>query len=170
MGQPSSSRVFSPNGPRRDFAGVPVLIIEDETIIATDIALTLNDLGYETVGPARTHDEALALGVETKPRIIIADIKLSDGTSGIVAVDEILKSIDACVIFVTGAPEFVSAKRAGPCLVVSKPFSPDSLESAVAEAAKCSQTHQAVQETKWAVSKLARDPLKRPDAPNLLGC
>ena len=56
--------LFSPNGPRRDFAGVPVLIIEDKTIIPTDIAFTLNDLGYETVGlgagrtTKRSHSES----------------------------------------------------------------------------------------------------------------
>jgi DNA-binding NtrC family response regulator len=141
-----------------------VLIIEDELIIAADIELILHDHGYTPVGPARTHDEALALGVEAKPRIIIADIKLADGTSGVTAVDEILKSADACVIFVTGDPEFASAKEAGPCLIVSKPFSLERLEGAIAEADICSKTHQAVQETKWAVSKLAHEHLESPNA------
>lgn len=164
MEQASSSLLV---GPSCRIDNSRALIIEDEAIIAADIELILHDRGYITVGPARTHDEALALGVETRPRIIIADIVLSDGTSGFTAVDEILKSTDACVIFVTGDPEFTKVARAGPCLIVQKPFSPEHLESAIAEAEKCAQTHQAMQETRWAVHKLAQDHTESPGATNL---
>lgn len=123
---------------------------------------TLQDLGYNAV-LARTHDEALALGLQKKPTIIIADIVLSDGTSGLTAVDELLKSIDACVIFITGSPEF-AASIIGPCLVVSKHFSLDGIEGAVAEAAKCWKDHECIQETKWAVTKLAHRDAERPGA------
>ncbi|MGJ0509397.1 MAG: response regulator [Methylocystis sp.] len=160
MGQASSSLFVGPSCRIEDSRA---LIIEDEAIVAADIELTLHDRGYITVGPARTHNEALALGVEAKPRIIIADIVLSDGTSGFKAVDEILKSTDACVIFVTGDPDLAKVvEKAGPCLIVSKPFCPESLEAAIAEAEKCSHTHQGMQATKWAVHKLAHD---QPDAP-----
>ncbi|MGJ0510149.1 MAG: response regulator [Methylocystis sp.] len=160
MAQASSSLLA---GPSCRLDNLRALIIEDEAIIAADIELTLHDRGYMTVGPARTHNEALALGVEAKPSIIIADIVLSDGTSGFTAVDEILKSTDACVIFVTGDPDLAKVvEKAGPCLIVSKPFCPETLEAAITNAEKCSQTRQSMQETKWAVHKLAHD---QPDAP-----
>jgi DNA-binding response OmpR family regulator len=163
MGQRSSPE--SANRPQRSASG-RVLIIEDETIIATDIALTLEDLGYDAIGLARTHEEALALGLQKKPTIIIADIVLSDGTSGVTAVDELLKSIDACVIFITGSPEFAASIK-GPCLVVPKPFSLHGIEGAVAEAAQCWKSHECIQETKWAVNKLAHGDSHRPGAPDL---
>jgi CheY-like chemotaxis protein len=156
MVQPSPVQTIGTISPRATTRG-QVLVIEDEAIVATDIALTLQDLGYSAIRLASTHDEALVFGLQEKPSIIIADILLSDGTSGLIAVDELLKTIDACVIFVTGSPEFANAINREPCLVVTKPFCPKSIEGAVAEAAECLKKHGCIQQTKWAVSKLAHD-------------
>src|SRR5690606_38718448 len=67
-----------------------VLIIEDEPLIAMDIEQLVESLGHRVVGTARTHKEAVALFARTHPKMVLADIQLADGSSGIDAVNEIL--------------------------------------------------------------------------------
>ena len=69
-----------------------MLIIEDEPLIAMDIEQMVESLGHRVVGTARTHTEATALFGKTHPRMVLADIQLADGSSGIDAVNEILQS------------------------------------------------------------------------------
>src|SRR5690606_5455739 len=82
-----------------------ILIIEDEPLIAMDIEQMVESLGHEVVGIARTRDEALALYRQEKPRMVLADIQLADGSSGIDAVNEILQNDAIPVIFITAFPE-----------------------------------------------------------------
>ncbi len=71
-----------------------VLIIEDEPIIALDIETLVQELGHTVTGIARTHKEAVALVARKRPGLVLADIQLADGSSGLEAVAEILQSID----------------------------------------------------------------------------
>ena len=81
-----------------------ILIIEDEPVIALDVAQTVTSLGHHVVGMAARASEAVRLAKKTPPGLVLADIQLEDGSSGIAAVQEILKSIDVPVIFVTAFP------------------------------------------------------------------
>ena len=69
-----------------------VLIIEDETFIAMDLESLVKNLGHNVIGVARTHTDAVALAKNKKPGLILADIQLADGSSGLDAVNELLKS------------------------------------------------------------------------------
>jgi CheY-like chemotaxis protein len=80
-----------------------VLIIEDEPVVAMDLEFITNDLGHEVIGVARTHREAVALAKRKQPGLILSDIQLADGSSGIAAVDEILEGLEAPVVFMTGS-------------------------------------------------------------------
>ncbi len=82
-----------------------VLIIEDEPLIAMDIEEMVESLGHRVVGTARTHAEAVALFGKARPKMVLADIQLADGSSGIDAVNEILASTPVPVIFITAFPE-----------------------------------------------------------------
>src|SRR5262249_24857020 len=77
-----------------------VLVIEDEPIIALDIAGIVRDLGHTVVGIAASQAEAIATARAKRPGLVLADIHLGEGGSGLTAVNEILKSIDLPVIFV----------------------------------------------------------------------
>ena len=71
-----------------------VLIIEDETFIAMDLESLVKNLGHNVIGVARTHADALALAQEpSKPGLILADIQLADGSSGLDAVNELLQDL-----------------------------------------------------------------------------
>jgi DNA-directed RNA polymerase specialized sigma24 family protein/CheY-like chemotaxis protein len=82
-----------------------VLIIEDEPLIAVDIEDVTSSLGHRCIGIARTHKEAIALCADRKPGLVLADIQLADGSSGIDAVNELLADFDVPVIFITAYPE-----------------------------------------------------------------
>lgn len=112
-----------------------VLIIEDEPIIALDIESMVRELGHEVTGIARTHREAVALSSARAPGLVLADIQLGDGSSGLDAVNEILTTIDVPVIFITAFPErLLTGERPEPAFLITKPFQADSVQAAISQA------------------------------------
>ncbi|MGO3933254.1 response regulator [Rhodopseudomonas pseudopalustris] len=112
-----------------------VLIIEDETFIAMDLESLVKNLGHSVIGVARTHADALALAKNRRPGLILADIQLADGSSGLEAVNDLLKSFEVPVVFITAYPErFLTGERPEPAFLISKPFQP-AMVSAVASQA-----------------------------------
>src|SRR5258708_19994636 len=102
-----------------------VLIIEDETFIAMDLESLVRNLGHNVIGVARTHSDAVALARKKKPGLILADIQLADGSSGLDAVNELLKTFEVPVIFITAYPErFLTGERPDPAFLIAKPFQP----------------------------------------------
>ncbi len=112
-----------------------VMIIEDEAIIALHIQSIVKSVGHDVVGVARTHAEAVKMAHETQPELVLADISLADGSSGIDAVKEILEDIDVPVIFVTAFPErLLTGERPEPTYLITKPFEPIMLTATIAQA------------------------------------
>lgn len=112
-----------------------IMIIEDEPLIALDIEQMVEELGHSVSGIARTHAEALALYRRTNPKMILADIQLADGSSGIDAVNDILKTDAVPVIFITAFPErLLTGERPEPAFLVTKPFNPDMVKALISQA------------------------------------
>lgn len=112
-----------------------VLIIEDEPIISADIESLVRDLGHRVTSVATTHDEAVDAVSRQKPGLVLADIQLADGSSGIDAVKDILKSIDVPVIFITAFPErLLTGERPEPTFLITKPFQPETVKAAISQA------------------------------------
>ncbi|PZO67428.1 MAG: response regulator [Paracoccus denitrificans] len=113
-----------------------VMVIEDETIIAMDLKGIVQAMGHEVTGIARTHSAAVELGKNRRPDLILADIQLADGSSGIDAVNELLGSVgDIPVIFITAFPErLLTGDRPEPTFLISKPYSEEQVRSAVSQA------------------------------------
>lgn len=112
-----------------------VMIIEDDAIIAMNIADIVTEMGHRVVGTASRHAEALALALGTKPDLVLADIQLEDGDDGVGTVQDILKSIEVPVIFVTGYPQrLLTGEGLEPTYVVTKPFEPETLKTAIGQA------------------------------------
>jgi len=116
-------------------ASVRVLVIEDEAVIALDVADIVRNAGHEVVGIAATEKAAIDLAAKHSPHLVLADIQLRGSDSGISAVNQIMKSMSVPVIFVTGFPErLLTGKQVEPAFVISKPFDPDLLRAAIAQA------------------------------------
>ena len=112
-----------------------VLIIEDEPIIAMDIESIVQELGHESVGIADTRDQAVEMAASQKPDLILSDIQLADGSSGIDAANDILAKSDVPVIFITAFPErLLTGERPEPTFLITKPFKRSAVQAAVSQA------------------------------------
>ena len=112
-----------------------VLIIEDEPIIAMDLENLVTELGHKVVATAATRDEAVAKAKSERPGLVLADINLGEGGSGIDAVNEILASFDIPVIFITAYPEkLLTGERPEPTYLIAKPFLPETVQATVGQA------------------------------------
>jgi len=112
-----------------------VLIIEDEAIISADIESLVRELGHRVTATATTHDEAVDAVARHRPGLVLADIQLADGSSGIDAVKDILKRFDVPVIFITAFPErLLTGERPEPTFLITKPFQPETVKAAISQA------------------------------------
>ncbi len=120
----------------RDAVSGRILIIEDEAIIALDLQSIVADMGHRVTGVARTHKEAVALFDAERPDMILSDIQLADGSSGIEAVNEILSAAgEVPVTFITAFPErLLTGERPEPAFVITKPYSEAQVRSAISQA------------------------------------
>jgi len=111
-----------------------VLIIEDEPLIALQIEEIVRSLGHDVVGIAATHSQAVALFDTHRPNLVLADIQLADGSSGIDAVNEILTRFSVPVIFITAFPErLLTGERPEPTYLITKPFSDDFVRATIGQ-------------------------------------
>jgi len=113
-----------------------VMIIEDEAVIALDIAAIVQEMGHEVTGVAATRAEAVALAARERPDLILADIQLADRSSGIDAVNDILRRFAGLpVIFITAFPErLLTGDKPEPAFLITKPYSEEQIRSAVSQA------------------------------------
>jgi len=112
-----------------------VLIIEDEPMIAMELESLMLGLGHRVIGIARTRSEALLLAGSQAPGLILADIRLADMSSGIDAVNDLLKSFEVPVIFITAYPErYLTGERPEPTFLITKPFEPAMVSAVVSQA------------------------------------
>jgi len=112
-----------------------VLIIEDEPVIAADIEGLVRELGHEVVDIAATRKEATEAAMRKRPGLVLADIQLADGSSGIDAVKDILGRFDVPVIFITAFPErLLTGERPEPTFLITKPFQPETVKAAIGQA------------------------------------
>ena len=112
-----------------------IMIIEDEPLIALDLAHMVAGMGHRVAGIARTRSEAEALWGDSRPGLVLADVKLADGSSGIDAVNTILSCTEIPVIFITAYPEkLLTGERPEPAFLVSKPFNPEQVKVLINQA------------------------------------
>jgi CheY-like chemotaxis protein len=112
-----------------------VLIIEDEALIALDLEALVENLGHRVIGVARTRSEAVTITGTRSPGLILADIQLADGSSGLDAVNDLLSTFEVPVIFVTAYPErFLTGERPEPAFLVSKPYQHATVSALVSQA------------------------------------
>jgi len=112
-----------------------VLIIEDEPMIAIDIEAIVQSLGHRVHGIARTHGESIALFKSGSPGLVLADIQLADGSSGLEAVNDLLRLREVPVIFITSFPErLLTGERPEPTFLLTKPYQPDTVRATISQA------------------------------------
>lgn len=112
-----------------------VLIIEDEPLIAMQLEDLVRSLGHDICGTAATRSQAQQVVAERRPGLVLADIQLADGSSGLDAVDDILAIGSVPVIFITAFPErLLTGDRPEPTYLITKPFRESTVRAAISQA------------------------------------
>ena len=112
-----------------------VLVIEDEPLIAMDIEDIVTGLGHRICGIARTRDQAVQIAMRNRPGLVLADIQLADGSSGIDAVNDMLRQFEVPVIFITAYPErLLTGERPEPAFLITKPYDPNAVKATISQA------------------------------------
>ena len=112
-----------------------VLIIEDEPLISMQLEDLVTSLGHAICGTAATRAQAQQVVAEKTPGLVLADIQLADGSSGLDAVDDILAIGSVPVIFITAYPErLLTGDRPEPTYLVTKPFQEQTVRAAISQA------------------------------------
>ncbi len=111
-----------------------ILIVEDEMLIAANLALQLEGLGYVVCGTVPRGEEALVLAREHKPDLILMDIQLKGVLDGIQTVERLQREHNLAVVYLTANDDdvhFDRAKATNPFAFLSKPFKKQELQRAI---------------------------------------
>jgi len=126
-----------------------ILVVEDEVIVAENLALAISDLGYEVVGRPVSAEEAVKKALELEPDLILMDVVLKGNKNGIDASQEIKKKMDIPIIFLTAYSDisFIDkAKSIEPYAYIVKPFQPRQLLASIEMALYKSQMEKKLYE------------------------
>jgi len=111
-----------------------ILIVEDEAIVAKDISVCLQKIGYEVMGTFAKGEKALTFLEENKPDLVLMDIMLAGKISGIDASASIKSNYDIPVVFLTAYADeqtISKAKITEPYGYVIKPFKEIDLRTSI---------------------------------------
>ena len=113
-----------------------ILIIEDEALIAMDLQSLVENLGHEVQGIASHPQPRRWRSPRTRSiGLILADIQLADGSSGVDAVNDLLNTFEVPVIFITAYPErFLTGVRPEPAFLITKPYQPAMVSAVISQA------------------------------------
>ncbi|WP_373515910.1 LytR/AlgR family response regulator transcription factor [Persicitalea sp.] len=111
-----------------------ILIVEDEMLIAANLTLQLENLGYEVCGTVPRGEEALVLAREQKPDLVLMDIQLKGVLDGIQTVTRLQREHNVAVVYLTANDDdahFEAAKATNPFAFLSKPFKAQELRRTI---------------------------------------
>lgn len=115
-------------------AGARIMIVEDERILALDLAETLDELGYTVAGTASRGEEAIELARRLDPQLILMDVRLEGDIDGITAAETIRDEHDVPVVFLTAHADDDTLQRATSTeasAYLVKPFKPPDLRCVI---------------------------------------
>ncbi len=105
--------------------GKRIQIVEDEEVVASDLELTLEDLGYIVTSVVNSGEEAIKKAEEDKPDLVLMDIMLAGKMDGIESAERIYSQFNIPVIYLTAHSDQKILKRAKstePFGYIIKPF------------------------------------------------
>lgn len=115
---------------------LPVLLVEDQAIIAMGYQEALQDAGIKVIGPARSAAKALELAAQTPPSIALVDLEISGNQNGIELARVLKERWGTTVVFVSGYPPSSPDHSSVAVGFLSKPFTDKDLVDTVSIARK----------------------------------
>ncbi len=122
-----------------------ILIVEDEGITAAALVESLVDMGYQVAGVVSTGWDAVQKSTDLKPDLVLMDIKLKGALDGVAAAQRIQAQLDIPVVYLTAYSDDETLKRVVHSRAygyVVKPFEPNRLQDAIAQALHQHRTRQ----------------------------
>lgn len=111
-----------------------ILVVEDEAIVASDLAATLRALGYDVAGTVDRGERALELVAKAQPSLVLMDIKLKGQMDGIEAATLLRERHDVPIVFLTSHSDEATLARATkthPQGYLLKPFDDHDLRTTI---------------------------------------
>lgn len=108
-----------------------VLIVEDEVLVAMELAALVEELGHKVVGHALDSREALQLMEFAEADIALVDIHLQDGPTGVLVGRKLVERCGAMVLFMTANQKRVPDDFAGAVGLLAKPYSLNGVQEAL---------------------------------------
>ncbi len=108
-----------------------VLIVEDEVLLATELGFLVEEAGCRDIGHAMSSGEARDMACALHPDLVLVDVHLRDGPTGIDLSRHIADDCDAVALFMTANVMRLPADFAGACGVIGKPYSEHVVRSAL---------------------------------------
>ena len=135
-----------------------ILIVEDEAIVALDLKLQLQDLGYQVVGVAASAADALAAVRAHRPSLVLMDVRLQGPGDGIEAAEQIHRHQPTPVIFLTSHSDAETVQRAArtaPYGYLTKPYQLKELRAGIEVALTKAKLERQLREAdRWFASTL----------------
>lgn len=122
------------NEPHGGAAPARILVVEDESVVAHDLADTLAELGYVVIDIVATGEQAIERSLTTRPSVVLMDIRLAGAVDGIEAAVRIHAELDVPIIFLTAHSDdhtLQRAKHTYPLAYLVKPFREAELRCAI---------------------------------------
>jgi PAS domain S-box-containing protein len=135
-----------------------IMVVEDEGVVAMQIAETLKGLGYDVPVIAMTGEEAVSKLLETEPDLVLMDIHLRGGVSGIDAAHRIRQRLDVPIVYLTAFSDSETLDQAQltePYGYVLKPFEEKSLHAILQMSLMKHRRTRNVRENGWWMSAVA---------------
>ncbi len=113
---------------------IQILVVEDEVIVAQDIAGRLTKLGYAVTATVSSGEEAIQKAIENPPDLVLMDIVLKGDMDGVTAAEKIRTNRNVPTVFLTAYADDQTLQRAkltDPFGYIIKPFQQNDLRVAI---------------------------------------
>ena len=131
-------------------AKAQILVVEDDNIVVLELRDRLQSLGYAVSAVASFGEEAIEKAAETRPDLILMDIRLKGDIDGIEAAEEIRARSDIPVVYLTAYADEDTLQRAKvtePYGYIIKPFEERELHIAIEVALYKHKAEEALRES-----------------------
>lgn len=111
-----------------------ILIVEDEAIVALDLRMQLEDLGYEVIGIADQSEDALKIAAAQRPDLVLMDVRLKGPVDGVQTAAALVRLYRVPVVYLTAHSDDDTVQRAAgtaPYGYLTKPFQIRELRAAI---------------------------------------
>jgi PAS domain S-box-containing protein len=111
-----------------------ILIVEDDRVVARDIQQQLRRIGHQVLGMAVRGEEAVSLAMQTRPDLVLMDIRMEGDIDGVEAANRIREQCQSPVVFLTAYSDDETVRRAScaePFGYLLKPFEDSQLRTVI---------------------------------------